>query len=332
MRGPEQLNAINTISVTLISTVELSASNSFVTISGLSGSVTPSTASLAISNQTTATGRVFASSASWDITGTLIIAVQDTISANQAYIFSFVLTNPAQGQPSPAVGIYLSGDIPIFVRQMQPGPSTRAPLFVVEFTVAAIAQSTPLAKLNNVITVTIQTNFEVESLSSDHIAVFPLANAVANASVKLDAVNGGNNALAVFSDGFSQGRAAFQNGVLRLFVFAGQTLQANTLYTFSFNVTNPALTQLAPSVSFEKIGGFFNVSRRKVDTEDDFILGVENGTVCLARRFLALLAVIRSVLTIYLFPYADHRIHFALFFRYPNPVHARSTLLLCAHR
>jgi hypothetical protein len=145
------------------------------------------------------------------------------------------------------------------------------------FVIAAAVQQSPIAGLVNKITVTLKMNIVLTSADHSVITISNLRGATAPSSVVILDEPGGNSAAARFSDGAAQGTGLFANETLRLFVFAGQTLAAQTEYIFSFNVNNPAQEQEYPTL-FVAATGTVVYSRTAFTVPNAPVKGIVNGS------------------------------------------------------
>ena len=110
--------ANNTVTITLASSVALAeADGSVVTISGLTGSQTPDSNTLALTDvDSTDSTTLFGTTADWDQdTGTLLLSVASgqTLAAGSIYKFSIALVNPDGAQDAPAVTVSASGTVAV---------------------------------------------------------------------------------------------------------------------------------------------------------------------------------------------------------------------------
>jgi hypothetical protein len=93
--------AANTMTVTLTANYNL-ATGSTVTITGLTGSQTADSAGLAV----TSSPSVLAATGDWkQNTGILVLTAASQATSGTPFVVTFILTNPATAQPSPAVSV-----------------------------------------------------------------------------------------------------------------------------------------------------------------------------------------------------------------------------------
>ena len=165
-------SANNTISLTLAFFVGIS-NGTLIIISGLTGSSTADSTSLAV----TANTSLLSTAGLWtQSNGSMIIRTIGQLLADTEYVISFVLTNPSVMQSAPPISL-----------EVLPGPNLRyptipreaaiaesgnaAPLLIAGFIQLAIRQSTPSAGATaNIITANITTNVVPTVGSSLYIA------------------------------------------------------------------------------------------------------------------------------------------------------------------
>jgi hypothetical protein len=252
-------SAMNNITVSLKAFGTLSAGTTF-TLSGLTGSVTnSSTAVRLILLGDSALG----ATADWskDL-GLLIFRVlADTRSIVS---FSLTLRNPEQGQKSPTV--YIEANSPRMERtEMVRGDGNLAPLGVAGFLLRRIGQSNPSRSVNNTISATLACFVDLGNESS--ITIIGLTGSTTPNHLELPVTS------SVFA---TTGRWYQVNGTLVLRV-AG-VMKADTAYSLSFVLLNPAVQQASPPVSIEVHGT--KASRVRLDS------AVGNGAPLLVAGFV----------------------------------------------
>jgi hypothetical protein len=207
-------------------------------------------------------------------------------------VISFEITNPSAAQEAAAVTIAASSgtgseNYPSAELTTDPSSADRygvtdggKPMKVVvpSFIAKSIGQSNPVASGLNNITVTIQTNINLNHSSS--LTVSGLNGAPDNPSLALNSV--AHSAADLFGGGMTQGTGTMKEGTLTLMVFTCQTVAAGTQYIFSFAITNPSAAQEAAAVSIAStikdgnrtLGSYLQVA---MDLPNAMLLGVTNG-------------------------------------------------------
>jgi hypothetical protein len=151
------VDAENVIRVTFSTRTSLIA-GSKITLRGLTTTLGPDDGAMQIN---TADVAHLAQESVWSRgTGQLVISVLQSTVARREYAFSFIVTNPANGQDSPTVNISSSG-IVIMPTAMNSASGNYAPLLVARFVVANISQSSPGQDVDNTLTVWLSTNVDI---------------------------------------------------------------------------------------------------------------------------------------------------------------------------
>jgi hypothetical protein len=231
------------------------------------------------------------------------------MSYNTVYEFWFHLRNPFIVQPSPAVNISAAiwspwGPLysPIISQEMTKNhatlfqvPTASDPLFVwnTSFISQIMAQSNPLSKASNTLTVTLQPNFEV--LPGSNITIAGLTGTLTPDTIRLGKgalpIANPSHAPSRFSTDFSRWTQA--DGELVLLV--ASSLNAFESYVVEFEVQNPSGEQKNPAIylnstlesnlhstlvsffGYDRFPGLVNTSFMTLARE--FRFGIENASL-----------------------------------------------------
>ena len=250
---------LNTLTVTLATNIPLVA-GTMVTITNLSGSTTPDTSSLPVTEQKlSGFASYFSTTAQWSQNGTLVLnVVNDTIAGTQ-YIFSFNLQNPRCAQAPPSVSISsqpicfnsqpmcadMSTPLGTGFYNSLPGDAQALLVKAPSFRLYNAWQKNPYPGAANQIHVELATNINLPS--GTKFTVTGLTGSTTNDSAQLSITfpdqDADSNALA--SDTTSVLPASGQwfrgNGTL-IIPFQAET-KANTTYRISIPLTNPVCCQ-----------------------------------------------------------------------------------------
>ena len=142
------------------------------------------------------------------------------------------------------------------------------------FTTKNVGQSNPLAGGMNTITVTLAPDNNLAALDISVVTLTGLSTASATSPITL--LDAGNDGEIMFSDGTTQGKAAWTSGTLTLTVHTGLTLASGTTYTFAFQVTNPSSAQSAQAISVAA-SGTQPFASAAMSSTGATLLGVANG-------------------------------------------------------
>ena len=317
----------NLITVTLAASCDFEAS-SLVTISGLTGSLTLDDSPNFPVDTTSAqwySDRMWVQS---DGSLTLLLFNSNNpssryqmesyiaMSNNTQYVFWFHLRNPFTVQASPVVNVSAAvwspwGPLfsPIHQVEMTKEhatvlqvPTASDPLFVwnTTFITQIMAQSNPLSKASNTLTVTLQTNFEV--LSGSNITITGLTGSLTPDTIRLgkgeSPIENPSHSPNRFSTNFSRWTQA--DGELVLLV--SSSLNAFESYIVEFELRNPVGEQENPliylkstlesnlhsvlvNLGTERFPGFVNTSSMTLARE--FRFGIENASL----PFLSILPI-----------------------------------------
>ena len=242
---------VNNYTVTFASTVTLfgsdprSASSGLtgdfhnrITIAGLTGSAEPSSTKVPISSSSFLNG-------TWDqAAGLLVVPVNEQLAAGVQHSFSFLLTNPVQLREPANVTI---ASVFFLKTPMATGTGNNAPLRVIGFTVAKIAQSNPSAAAVNTLTVTIQSSETLLARLSGKQTLLVVQG--------LTGTDTRDSGALFLTDISGQVHATFGNsGVWRqgpgaLILSVLQDAAPLQDLVFSVQVRNPATPQAGPTVS-----------------------------------------------------------------------------------
>jgi hypothetical protein len=270
--------ATNTITATLIPRIAL-YSTAVITLSGLSkaivdvGEIALADASYDSSCGQSSSCHLYFASASggtagngmWLGSGNLTLYVVNIINPNTMVKFSFSVTNPTAGQYSPAISIESSGlDSIMTAVAVSKDSGNSAPLAIAGFSTTVISQSTPSQGAINTLTVSLWpyttlpfnttltiSNLQGVSLPDSVIALSDPSDAAAQA-----ACNQQSRCSKAFSDspGGLIRRSRWNNQSKQLTAFLLTNWSVQTLFSFSFPVTNPLLQQASPDVLISSAG------------------------------------------------------------------------------
>lgn len=219
-------------------------------IEGLTGSRTPDTAALPVAG----CADIFSSGRWSGSSGTIELYAAKTIPDSTKVVCSFNLLNPTVPQSAATVSITVnvgSGQVSKVIgpKIFRNAPKLNAPFIVppATFIKANIGQSAPYpGDVNNRITVSLQSNFNIGSAGGivSSITISGLMGSMTTDSRVLPLVGD------VFTrDVASTAAWTKDSGTLVITIGNSQTMSANTLYTFSFVLSNPSQEQSSPEVS-----------------------------------------------------------------------------------
>ena len=240
--------APNNITINISTFADLPAAGScIVTLVGLSGTQTQTSASLPLMypDSASASESIFGQSGSWDVSGVLSlqIAAGLTLRAGQSYAVIFQLVNPVSQRDAALVSIGASGSPSVAFALMDSLAGLSGPLFVLGagFSVRRIGQSTPWPNVQNIVTCTLAATSSLQT--GDVVLLFGLIGSSTSdtATLPISQVQmpGTNGALFL-----SSGRWTKQSGTLAVKI-ARSTMVGETMI-FSFQLTNPSIGQLSP--------------------------------------------------------------------------------------
>ncbi|EKX51708.1 hypothetical protein GUITHDRAFT_102312 [Guillardia theta CCMP2712] len=181
----------------------------------------------------------------WDpLTGTLAIKVLTSLIKNTAYSFAFPLLNPAAPQGPVTPDLILSCGA-VSLQQTMSVSSSSPPLQVdpPAFIVKTIRQSSPYPEATNVIRVEFAVNFDASPPSA--VVVSGLVGSLTHDDNHLAIGPCDLNEVGVFD---IEARWQQNSGTISLLTRNNSLIEANKLYCFTFNLTNPTLSQNANDV------------------------------------------------------------------------------------
>ncbi len=190
--------------------------------------------------------------------------LSDDIVSGQSYVFSFEITNPSQSQPAqslsistPWVGGILQGDgVSVPKRILRAVAGDKLPLYVraLTFSTSVIGQNNSYPCATNTLCVTISLSIPVQeyqdfqmTLSGFLNANNPNEDAVA---VKLMSSSGGQISEFQSVNG-AKSSGTWSSAQRSVTVQAACRLEADKLYSFCFQLSNPALPQSPPDMYLE---------------------------------------------------------------------------------
>jgi len=247
-QGSPVPGATNTLTVTLATNYNLTG-ESIVTITGLTGSQTANTASLAVKSTSSCLG----ATGLWtQSTGPLVLAAASAgTTSGIACTVTFSLANPASAQSSPAVSVSatLANSMGVIAQAVMTKPGTALygvalgldPLTVVvpELNVKSIQQSTPVPCATNTLTVTLAANMNIAD--GPTVTIIGLTGSQ-TANTESLAVKSTPTGLK------TTGEWTQSTGQLVLTAASGG-ITSGTAYEVTFQLTNSCSAQSSPAVS-----------------------------------------------------------------------------------
>ena len=245
----------NSISVTLSANIQLTVPPATaISLYGLTGTATASTSALPITQN--AGSSTFLSTGYWDqASGTLILNVSQTLAQGMQVTATFAVQNGALPQLPPTVSIAAAGEVAFPAAAVTPtSVGDSQALYIVGFTVRAIAQSTPSASALNVISVSFAFNRRIPQTAS-------ISDAYSNPSITIAGLTNSQSASLTFlpdQRGFAfdstwrtDGSAApaWDQASGSLVLWPKQDIARLYVYTVNFQLTNPGLGQDARNVT-----------------------------------------------------------------------------------
>ena len=254
----------NSLTITLAVNIQLTVPPATaITLSGLKGTATPSSAVLPITqNIGSAT---FLPTAYWtESSGTLILNVSTTLAQGTQVTVTFAVTNGYEPQNSPAVSITSYGEVAVPAAAVTPSANGDAqPLYIVGFTTRIAAQSTPSSAALNTITVSFAFNrhMSIAASSSDYysnpsITISGLTNSLSPTIQLLPDQSGFPYQDTWRTDGSAAPTWDQSTGTLIL--WPAQDIAKLYVYTVNFLLQNPPFGQNARNVTVS-IGTTFSV-------------------------------------------------------------------------
>jgi len=273
-------DSLNTITITLNPSINLGWSDkSSITISGILNGINPLIAAGSLLSLTGASSSLFSAFANGTRRGTalytenlltLFLSENSTMIKGTDYHFSFNLTNPRLNQPPGDVRISalsLAGSGARIAAQRMHANGTilgvvdgAIPLKCVipSFRSSIVVQSNPIVGLRNIITVSLKANVNVAASENSFVVIAGFKNAVSMRIVTLLQTNTAaantNTGHLLFGDSGVAGTALFENESLNLTVMLGQTMRAEVVYVFAFELLNPSDSQPNPDIIFSASG------------------------------------------------------------------------------
>jgi hypothetical protein len=238
-------NAQNNITVNISALVDLTAAGECViTITGLAGTVTDSTAELKLwyLDSVSEAEAVFGQYGVWDRSGTLSLHISAglTLHAGQSYALSFQVMNSGSQQGAVSVSIGASGSPSIDFAGMDNAEGESAPLLILGggFSALQIGQSTPWPGARNTISCTIAA---IRSLPSGSVLlVSGLVGSSTSDSAALPTTSSPGSAPVQTSGSWQRSHGSL------ILTLTRDTKQGEEA-VFSFQLTNPGVSQAAPT-------------------------------------------------------------------------------------
>jgi hypothetical protein len=245
----------NTLSITFSANIQLTVPPATaITLYGLTGTATPSTAALSITQSPGSSALL--STAFWQqSTGTLILNVSQSVGPDTQMTATFTLLNGAVPQLPPTVSIVCNGEVAFPAAAVTPtSDGDGQPLYIVGFMTRAIAQSTPSASELNVITVSfafnrrmLQTAVDTDPYSNPSITISGLTNSQTSSPVFLPDQQGFSFDSTWRTDGSAAPTWDKASG--SLVIWPKTNLARLFQYTVNFQLQNPPTGQDARNVT-----------------------------------------------------------------------------------
>ena len=254
MQSTPSQSASNTLTISFACNFALIASqNPIVTIDGLTGSTTTGDMYLSLSGGNVSffgDGTGILHKAFWYNNRQIHFKVETDTLTNKMLWASFILMNPAQGQPSPSLRIRANGvGFTTPWQTVAKAGGNSAPLLVATFSFVSMGQTNGNPGDVNIITVTLATNCDVYSSAQLHIAGMHNASSSTTSVLVVDKANGFASLVGVA--GFAKMTPTSET---TLNVGLIITLKARVLYAFSFHLTNPLMPQADPDLFLSSSG------------------------------------------------------------------------------
>eukprot|EP00960_Hanusia_phi_P048471 758965-Hanusia_phi.AAC.1 len=315
-------SAANTITVTFSLNREIkqqqgsSVSDKIVdpifTLTGLTGSATPSTSSF-----TVASSNFSSISSSWtQSTGVVVFQPFVELIAFKEYEVHFSLLNPSFGQDARNISITLSATILVnfgsqgallAIESMTNGNENYATMLVADFLVKFLLQSDPSAGATNKLVLTMSSRINMAATSACiNITGFDNATspqAILTLSDESAASGSATSSNSYFASSFDGGAstALFSNGIVSFCVI--NDIKARTSYSIGFSLQNPSVGQFSPNFYIQSIGAYAATTIALVakGTGNFEPLLVAGASVSLSEQS----AATRNVLTVRFSPYTE---------------------------
>lgn len=201
-------------------------------------------------------------------TGTLTLTIKDgrMLPLGVPFVFSFKLKLPAVSSESPQVSITAKTGTTVVIpsQLMDSASGDYAPLTTRArtFTVAKIGQLVSGGGQENTISVTLMSNFDIQSTTS-YVSKITIAGLKGSASpdsspqYPYPVVSASKDSVVgIFSDGSSTNMVSWikSKGELILYIVNGRVLQAGTEYVFSVKLLNEVTPQSSPNMYIQASG------------------------------------------------------------------------------
>ena len=279
---------VNVISVTIEPSVELSGYDlSVIRITNLTGAEMPTNVVLSAVGGGNAGHELFCGTSGqtslsiWNMTTSELIlqlCENKSMAVGVQYTFEFSIMNPTQDQESPNIMIEARGRVVNI--EFSPMTKSDAALLDVEggasplkvvvplLTTKTIAQSTPIAGVINMISLTLSCNLQLR---------VPLSISVSG----LSGASFGSSDATVVLDGYIANSllCGEQSGVASwsISLCTGESIPSGSVLAVTFVVTNPLIEQIAPDITVTIQGDDFDIPSMIIEQPGDSLLGVLDG-------------------------------------------------------
>jgi len=223
---------------------------SLITVSGLTGTVTPSGPIQVTQIVANATAHVLQiKSSNWSVaSGSLELGFNSSLLPFEVYVLAFDVCNQAPMQDARHVDIEMSGSIALLRQRIRSDVGNFAPLLIGGFSVKNVSQSTALRNALNTVYVTLVLNIDLGT-SPLHIHLSGLNGSQTPDTSTLNLTSSDEKSLHVISQYANWEQTS---GVLSLTILpfhsvvpqgesvAAKTIRASNPMVFSFQLINPA--------------------------------------------------------------------------------------------
>lgn len=252
--------ALNRVTISLKSSSSIDARlfdrDTKLVVTGLKGSQTLDTSSLAIADLSGQVHRVFGQTASWkQAAGALILSVQTDVPGGQDLVLEIELVNPASPQDSRAVSLEATSGLVILPIAVAAAPGLAQPLLVAGFAYALISQSTPSQGDANTLTVSLSCNFPLLNNETSVITIAGLTGSQTIGDSYLP-LSGPNASMFGDGTGWSTHKAFWRHGRQIEFQVEAEA-PAKQVFSAAFVLQNPSGGQASPDVSIRASGKSF---------------------------------------------------------------------------
>eukprot|EP00960_Hanusia_phi_P007635 218330-Hanusia_phi.AAC.2 len=270
---------LNTLTVSLQARSALTVSESTkLTISGLTGSATPSTSSLGlVDSQNSGSTQVFGDHCEWinNLTSqALVLTVIADSEAGKVYSFSFNLTNGVAGQNEPTIQLWASGDSAPSATITTASSNNKRSLRIAKFNTKTLYQSTPVSGSLNTINLIFNVNVDL-SIGDAVMTIGNLSGASASSPLTLYSGPVGSRADIRLWDGSTSQRGIWTTNTLTL--IQRSNFLADFTYSLRFLVTNSEVAQEPPDVTVN-VSGSIVFATVLADKTGQTIKGVVRGS------------------------------------------------------